>query len=384
LENQPFSDYLQGSEARLNKDTELVEKRNSNRANDTWFTILGLSLSIFQRYTNETRIYMPKDRADAIIVGSFILLHVLTWLLIVYVVRRVRKIYGGTKYSFKRFAITSSICLGIFFSLNIASVCIANYFKPDVSLAINAKNISQYFAKVVLGIWMIVGMYEAMYQQFLLKETQRQKNELLRMQMQQQLDNLRGKVNPHFLFNSLNTLSSLIYIDTDKAELFVEELSAVYRYMLKNFEHDLATLKEEIDFINSFFILLKMRFGAGIIPTIQTDDRLNHYNLPAMSLQMLMENAIKHNIISKEMPLYISISTKNETLVVKNNLQKKPQTVPSVKRRLSYIISKYAMVNKKGVEITSNDKEFVVKLPLLKPLHDGEATNKETKITASV
>jgi two-component system, LytTR family, sensor kinase len=326
---------------------------------------------------------MPKNRADTFIVGSFILLHVLTWLLIVYTVRRVRKKYPGTKHSFRRFVVTSSICLGIFFFLNIASVCFANYLKPDPSLAINAKNLSQYFAKVVLGIWMIVGMYEAMYQQFLLKETQKQKNELLRLQMQQQIDNLKGKVNPHFLFNSLNTLSSLIYTDTDKAELFVEELSAVYRYLLKNFEDDLATLKEEIDFINSFLVLVKIRFGEGIAASIQIDERLSKHKLPSISLQLLVENAIKHNIISKEAPLLITITTEKETLVVKNNLQKKPQTVPSEKMGLNYIISKYAMVNKKGVEISNERDEFIVKLPLLQPLDEVEAISKEIKTPVS-
>jgi two-component system, LytTR family, sensor kinase len=377
LENRAFSDYLQGSNEILNKEAELVQSRHSNRANDNWFTILGLSLSIFQRYTNETRIYVPKDKADTLIVGSFIILHVLTWLLIVYTVRKVRKRYSGTKHSFRRFVVTSSICLCIFFFLNIASVCFANYLKPDPSLAINAKNVSQYFAKVVLGIWMIVGMYEAMYQQFLLKETQRQKNELLRLQMQQQIDNLKGKVNPHFLFNSLNTLSSLIYTDTDKAELFVEELSAVYRYLLKNFDDDLATLKEEIDFINSFFILVKIRFVEGIAASIKIDDRLNKHKLPAISLQLLVENAIQHNIVSKETPLHITISTENETLVVKNNLQKKPQTVPGVKMGLNYIISKYAMVNKKGVEINDEKDEFIVRLPLIQPVDEVETITKE-------
>src|SRR4051794_12257407 len=222
---------------------------------------------------------------------------------------------------------------------------------PSEYLEINAKNLSQFFAKVVLGIWMIVGMYEAIYQQFLLKETQKQKNELLRMQMQQQLDNLKGKVNPHFLFNSLNTLSSLIYIDPVKAEQFVEELSSVYRYMLKNNEDDLATLKEELDFINSYFILIQIRFAEGIQTAIEVEERLEKYRLPAISLQILVENAIKHNIISKEQPLHINITTEGDALVVTNNLQKKPQTLSSEKMGLNYIISKYALVDKDGVEI---------------------------------
>jgi two-component system, LytTR family, sensor kinase len=375
---------LQGLNEPLYKDNGVVEQRNSNRANDNWFTILGLSLSIFQRYTNETRLYMPKDSRDVIIVGSFVIGHILTWLLIVYTVRRVRKRYSDAQQSFRRFVLTSSICLAIFFLLNISSVCLANYLKPDPSLAINSKNVSQYFAKVVVGIWMIVGMYEAMYQQFLLKETQRQKNELLRMQMQQQIENLKGKVNPHFLFNSLNTLSSLIYINTEKAEQFVEELSAVYRYLLRNYEDHLATLKEEIEFINSFFILVKIRFGEGLVTSVNIDERWNEYKLPATSLQLLVENAVKHNIVSNEAPLYISIYTEKEMLVIKNNLQKKPQIVTTVKMRLNYIISRYAQVTKKSVDIIKDQNEFIVKLPLLKPLDEVDLKNKGTKTAARV
>jgi len=385
LEKQPSNDYLQRFKQPLYKETELVDSRNLNRANDNWFTVIGLSLSIFYRYTNEARIFVPKDGRDAIIVSSFIIGHLLTWALIVFTVRKVRRKYGEANQSFCRFIVTSSICFCIFFGFNIGTISLANYLKPDPSLTINSKNVSQYIAKIVLGIWMIVGMYETMYQQYLLKETQLQKNELLRMQMQQQLDNLKGKVNPHFLFNSLNTLSSLIYTDTDKAEQFVEELSAVYRYLLKNYEDDLATLKEEIDFINSYFILVKIRFGGGIDNTIDVDERLYKHKLPSISLQLLVENAIKHNIISAETPLHITISTEKETLVVKNNLQKKPQTVPSVKMGLNYIISKYAMVNEKGVVINNEQNEFIVRLPLIKPIETiEEVKNKETKRPLSV
>ncbi|HVG12374.1 MAG TPA: histidine kinase, partial [Flavisolibacter sp.] len=332
-------------------------------------------------YTNETRLFVPHNITDVVVLVNFITGHLLVWLLIVYIVRRVRRKYSEANQFYYRFLISSSLCLFIFFSINIATVGIAYYLKPAENLELNGRNVSQYFAKVVLGIWMIAGMYEAIYQQFLLKETQKQKNELLRLQMQQQLDNLKGKVNPHFLFNSLNTLSSLIYSDSAKAEQFVEELSAVYRYMLKNNEDDLATLKEEIDFINSFFILIKIRFTDGIQTSINVEERLEKNKLPAISLQILVENAIKHNVISKAEPLHISISTEGETLVVSNNLQKKPQTLASEKMGLNYIISKYALVNKSGVEIDDAGDHFTVRLPLLKPMETFDRRYSAAKIS---
>src|SRR4051794_24323270 len=251
--------------------------KNSNRTNDNWFTVLGASLSIFQHYTYETRIFVPHNITEFLVIANFLTGHVVVWLLIVHTVRSVRKKYPDAAHLYKRFFVTSSICLSIFFGINVATVWIAYHLAPSKSLEINVENLSQFFAKVVLGIWMIAGMYEAIYQQFLLKETQKQKNELLRMQMQQQLDHLKGKVNPHFLFNSLNTLSSLIYIDPVKAEQFVEELSSVYRYMLKNNEDDLATLKEELDFINSYFILIQIRFAEGITTSVKVDPELSKY-----------------------------------------------------------------------------------------------------------
>lgn len=361
------------------KDPQILKSKNSGKINDSWFTILGLSLSIFLGFGGENRYYYPHNAPDLLILTFYILSHILIWILIVYTVRKTRKKYAEADQLLKRFLITSSICLGVFFCINIGTVSIVNYFKPNDELVINYKNIGQNIAKLVLGTWMIAGMYEALYQQYLLQETQKQKNELQRMQMQQQLDNLKGKVNPHFLFNSLNTLSSLIYSDSEKAEQFVEELSAVYRYLLKNNEDDLATLKEEVSFINSYLILVKIRFGEAIFSHIDIDEELDKHKLPAISLQLLIENAIKHNVVSKETPLHITISTEREKLVVKNNLQRKPQTLPSEKMGLNYIISKYALVNVKGVEIEDESDHFVVKLPLIRPAEQMNKMRIEAK-----
>ena len=381
MEIHSNNNYLQQISEAYFKDSTL--SKNTNRTNDNWFTILGASLSTFQHYTYERRIYVPHGINDVLFIANFFIGNLLVWFLIAYAVRKIRNRYPDANQLYKRFLVTSAICLSILFSINITNVWIANSMIPSEYLIINLKNVSQYFAKVVLGIWMIAGMYEAMYQQFLLKETQKQKNELLRMQMQQQLDNLKGKVNPHFLFNSLNTLSSLIYSDPVKAEQFVEELSSVYRYMLKNNEDDLATLKEELEFVNSYFILIKIRFGDGLTTSLEVDETLKKHKLPAMSLQILVDNAIKHNVISREEPLHISICTEKETLVVSNNLQKKPQTLASEKMGLNYIISKYAMVNKNGVEIDDALDYFTVRLPLIRPLDALEMKLSEAKIEIS-
>ncbi|MBE7170820.1 MAG: histidine kinase [Williamsia sp.] len=348
------------------KDTGAGKKPDQNRINDNWFTLIGLSLSVFLAFGYDSRVHFPRTVTDALVLGCYITGHILTWVLIVYTVRKTRKKYPDALQYYKRFFVSSLFCLCIFFFINVGSISLVNWIEPNGQIILTAQTLGQSLAKMTISTWMIAGMYEALYQQFVLKETQQQKNELLRMQMQQKYDTLKGKVNPHFLFNSLNTLSSLIYTDTDKAEEFLEELSAVYRYLLKNNEDNLALLQEELGFIRSYITLVKIRFGEALSTEIAVDEQFMEYKLPAISLQVLMENAIKHNVVSKEAPLHVSICTEKGKLVVKNNLQRKPQMLPSEKMGLNYIISKYALVNVTGVEIEDKHAEFIVRLPLIK------------------
>ncbi len=190
--------------------------------------------------------------------------------------------------------------------------------------------------------------------------------QLKRENLQSQLEGLKGQVNPHFLFNSLNSLSSLISEDPEKAEKFLDEMSKVYRYLLRTNEDGLTSLEAEMQFIHSYFHLLKTRYGEGLEIEIIIEDRFYSYQLPPLTLQMLVENAVKHNMILKHSPLKILIMTTNSgRLVVSNNLQRKDRMVSSNKVGLTNIVNKYRLMKQEEISVRDDGKEFAVVVPLI-------------------
>ena len=149
-------------------------------------------------------------------------------------------------------------------------------------------------------------MWEASYIFKQWKTSVAEKEKLEQLTIQQEFDTLKSQVNPHFLFNCFNTLSSLISEDVKQAEVFLDELSKVYRYLLRNNENGLSTLKSEIEFIHSYYRLLKTRHGDSLQMTIEVDKKYEQYLLPSLSLQLLIENSVKHNQLSKAQPLVIA------------------------------------------------------------------------------
>ena len=187
--------------------------------------------------------------------------------------------------------------------------------------------------------------------------------------MQSQLLGLKSQVNPHFLFNSLNSLSSLISEDPDKAEKFLDEMSKVYRYLLRTNEDGLTTLDAEMQFIHSYFHMLKTRYTDGLEMETQISDQYLEYLLPPLTLQMLVENAVKHNMILKNSPLKILIMTTNSgKLIVSNNLQRKDRKVSSNKVGLSNIVNKYRLMRQEEIAVRDDGKEFAVVVPLIQSI----------------
>ena len=184
---------------------------------------------------------------------------------------------------------------------------------------------------------------------------------------QAQLQNLKNQINPHFLFNNLSVLSSLVYKDQDKAVDFINQLSKVYRYLLDNRNSELVTLENEMTFIHSYTYLLKIRFDKNILFNIDIEPTMQQRLIPPMSLQMLIENAIKHNEISNELPLTISISAAKEVLSISNNLQLRSNAEPSSKTGLQNIIDRYQYFTTNEVKVINDEKTFNVTLPLLHP-----------------
>lgn len=192
---------------------------------------------------------------------------------------------------------------------------------------------------------------------------------LQKINWESRYEGLKQQVNPHFLFNSINTLSSLIHEDKAGAGQYVKEMSQVYRYLLRNNDDELVPLEAEIRFIQSYFHLLKTRFGSGIQLKIDVPQKFLTNLLPPLTLQMLVENAVKHNHVSKDSPLQISIGcTKEGWLSVSNNLQKKLGKVESTGIGLANIQEKYKLLGLPGVQLKNNGQVFIAMIPLVEQL----------------
>ena len=193
--------------------------------------------------------------------------------------------------------------------------------------------------------------------------------ELKKEQMATKYESLKNQVNPHFLFNSLNALTNLVYEDQDQAAKFIRQLSKVYRYVLDTQSKEVVSLQTELDFLESYIFLQKIRFDEKLRVNIDVAG-YEQTMLPPIAIQMLFENAIKHNTVAEEEPLIIDVSIEDEKyIVVKNNLQKKSIPVEaSSGMGLANIKSRYEFLSQLSVEILETQTEFIVKLPLISPL----------------
>jgi len=190
---------------------------------------------------------------------------------------------------------------------------------------------------------------------------------------QGQLMGLKSQINPHVLFNSLNSLSGLIQEDTEQAERFLDEMSKVYRYMLRNEEEQLVALATELQFIRSYYALLKARYNEAMDLQIQVNEEDMNRMLPPLSLQVIIENALFQNVASRDCPLRIRIqSVKGEAVVVSNNVQRKiASELVDYEAGLDNLVKKYQLMNQLPVEIREGEEERKIRLPLI--TQTGEA-----------
>jgi LytS/YehU family sensor histidine kinase len=221
--------------------------------------------------------------------------------------------------------------------------------------------IAAYGASYVM-LLAIGAVYESIRFFQLWKTTAVEKEHLERAHLASQLEGLRNQVNPHFLFNSLNTLSYLIPEEPQKAVRFVQQLSKVYRYVLESRDDRVIPLQTELDFLQSYIFLLRERFGENLQVNIQSIDA-QHTGIVPLTLQMLFENAIKHNVISIQKPLKIEVFMENGHLIVRNNLQKKNQVMDSTGVGLQNIRDRYRMLTDQEVEVIVSQQYFTVVLP---------------------
>jgi two-component system, LytTR family, sensor kinase len=204
---------------------------------------------------------------------------------------------------------------------------------------------------------------------FFFREYKRQWQEaegLRQSSAQAQIQLVKSQVNPHFLFNNLNVLSGMVIKDNPEANRFIEEFSKVYRYILSNQEKELVELRSELEFIEPYIFLLQKRFDQGLSVTMNIPEQYNSWHVVPAALQMLIENAIKHNVVSRNKPLHIDVHANgNHTLVIRNNLQPRVGVEPSSRIGLQNIRKRYELICGRDVVVSQSEQAFEVAIPLL-------------------
>jgi two-component system, LytTR family, sensor kinase len=214
---------------------------------------------------------------------------------------------------------------------------------------------------IISLIFTAIGFFNAWKQSFI--QAEKLKVEM----MAYKYESLRNQINPHFLFNSLNVLSDLVYDDQAMAVKFIRQLSDLFRYVLDSRDKELVPLKDELEFIRSFTFLLKTRFEEKLTIDVDVQAKPEEYIVP-MTLQLLIENAVKHNEVSEAFPLRILVRKVDDCLEVENNLQPKSVGDDSKKTGLKNITQQFAFFSEKPIKIITSDERYMVRVPILKSL----------------
>ena len=227
-------------------------------------------------------------------------------------------------------------------------------------------NIWFYFLRGIFHNTIILMIYYAMQLQRRHRNVALENARLKEENVNAQLDLLRQQVNPHFLFNALNTLKSMVKNADRDAPDFIVHLSEVYRYLLQSNPRQQVTVQEELDLLRAYTFLLKTRFGENFDLQIDLPEQVLASFVPPLSFQLLVENAIKHNVVSMERPLHIKIFCPGgQYIAVQNNLQPKKSVESSTGAGLENVDRRYRLLCGRGVEVVKSDGNFTVRLPLI-------------------
>lgn len=251
------------------------------------------------------------------------------------------------------------ICLNYLGNLLLHSV-----FDVNLHADMEPKPILKVITTLVFS-FLILTIYEGSYLSTQLGKMMLDKEKLYKENISAQLSELRNQINPHFLFNSLNTLSSLIQEDHHRAEQFLIKLSKVFRHMLDQNEANLITLKDELVYLHAYIHVLKERFGENLIYEENIDPSLLNKFIVPLSLQITFENCVQHNVVSQGKPLKVVISTESRSISITNNTNKLSRSNNSTQTGLDNLRRRYAFFTKEQVEVVETNQAFSVLLPLL-------------------
>ncbi|GEO11573.1 sensor histidine kinase [Segetibacter aerophilus] len=230
----------------------------------------------------------------------------------------------------------------------------------------NTWHFRQYIALYMVGATFIYIFQSGLNFYKLAQEKAAEAEKLQREYAQVRLQALKNQVNPHFLFNSLSVLSSLVHVSAEISDKFIQQLSKAYRYILEQKDIDWVTLQSELDFLDAYFFLLQIRFEKKVMLVKEVKLDETEFTLPPLTLQLLVENVVKHNKMSTSEPLTIRIYNEENYLVVANNINKREQHETSTGIGLENIQKRYAFITDKKIEIINGNEEFIVRIPLIK------------------
>lgn len=321
-------------------------------------------------YIEPTFIHLLGDITLSIITAVFI------WEGSLIINKQIDKFFDWRKQPLKRlvFQITLNTIYSTFIILSFVIFYLKYIVRCPIALVVDELKLIVFIAVIIFLLVDVVYIGAYFFRQW--EQTTMEAEKLKQQNLISQYEALKNQVNPHFLFNSLNALTTLIAEDQNLAIEFVQRVANVYRYVLQNKDKELVSLNEEVQFIKAFLFLQKIRFGENLKINFEIPECVDSYMIAPLTLQMLVENAIKHNIISLEKPLYINIIFDCGTqIIVKNNIQKKISSNGSTGIGLKNISERYRLLMNKVVTISEINNEFIVCIPLIKENKKHESIN---------
>ena len=336
-----------------------------------WVFILGVLLTYGIEYTVESSFMLP--RPSIITPHNFFPFNITAAVMIC--LFTVVGSYGINKWfeqrtakmkqPLQRIAFQGMLTLVYCITLGIFSVRLSSFFFTEHALSPGYLQLTLVLSctiSILLSSAYTVFFYFTQWEQ-----SWRESEDLKNENLQSQFNALKSQINPHFLFNNLNTLSGLITENPATATDFVQKLANVYRYVLQAMDKRLVELETELNFLDAYVYLLKMRFQHGLNVTTSVPANVLHYSIAPLTLQILIENAVKHNIISAEHPLSVSIAYhEGGFLVISNNIQKKQShEAASTNVGLQNIYRRYRFLEQRQIAIEETASEFIVRIPLI-------------------
>ncbi|WP_425235640.1 sensor histidine kinase [Ulvibacterium sp.] len=332
---------------------------------DLWFSIIGiLILSGIAAYLfNDPFLLLSwPEKVLSWVISLFFT--IIDWFVNRSIMIHLRKKYPAFADDAKR--------ITLFFLAIVVTVVAVDFLGGTLISQIQGVNyfISWSRIKVLLPIIIIsimsMAIYEAIYYNVRLKKSVREEEHSKRLLVQAQLDALLNQAQPHFFFNTLNTLRDIIDQNSkEEAKEFVDKLSDMYRFLLEAGKENLVPLKNELRFAKAYIHIQSERFGDNLRLNWDIPEAVLNKMIVPMSLQLLLENAIKHNVISKAKPLTIHVAVRDNKLVVNNKIEPKSTKLPSTKVGLANIKKRYMLISGKSIEVQNDGNRFRVSLPLV-------------------